>query len=780
MKTSFFDSIAIWSLYLMALLVPLGFFPWTVDVLEINKQTILLILSTVAMLAWLGGMVKKKEVFLKKHNALVLGGVVAVVFALSSLFSLGPFTSWVGNGLQAYTSALTMIGFTLVLFVGAHYLHDLKVRYNTWFSLLLGSGIIGLNALSAMIGLPAFQTNFIGTPNALAFYLVTMSAMACGLWLVEGKALTRALAWRGPVMHVAMWITVIAALFVSLSLDYWLIWVAVLIGSGLLFAFAFFRAEEFPQLTRFMAPMVLFVVASLFLFFPSVLTNVFRSEVAPSFSTSWGVATQSLEGSWLLGTGPGTFALDYDLYHPESVNETSLWDVRFDRGGQHWVTLLATTGLAGLIVMILFILSVGSTVLSDLLKKDLHEEWRMLLISFIGWSVLVYGMIFYSSNMVLSFLFWFLAAMILAHKVKDVKHWKFSTNPRGALVTSFLFVLVNVCLLTVLFVTVSRYGSEIAFAKAVQGDRQGEELDQVILDLDTAARLNKLNDVYYRNLAHALLLKAGELVNDPNATSEQLRDFIATSIRSAQRATELSPNDAENWAVLGDLYLEVSPVVTDAAAEAILAYGHAIERAPVNPRYRVALAQAYFAQITQYEILMEGEDAELAAQAEILRDESLTLAVASSEQAIELKPDHAAAHYQLAILLEAQGNLSEAITRMESLRSAYSSDIGVSFQLGLLYLRQGKTADAEAELLRTITLAPTFANAHWYLSSVYEEQGNFDAAIASIEMVLELNPDDELVLQRLERLRAGKTVSELPEPLPETGSEVIDVEAEEV
>ena len=47
-------------------------------------------------------------------------------------------------------------------------------------------------------------------------------------------------------------------------------------------------------------------------------------------------------------------------------------------------------------------------------------------------------------------------------------------------------------------------------------------------------------------------------------------------------------------------------------------------------------------------------------------------------------------------------------------------------------------------------------------------------------MVLELNPDDELVLQRLERLRAGKTVSELPEPLPETGSEVIDVEAEEV
>jgi tetratricopeptide (TPR) repeat protein len=779
MKTSIFDSIAIWSLYLMAFLVPIGFFPWTVDVLEVNKQTILLLLSAVATLAWLGGMVKRKEAFFKKHSALFLGGSIALIAALSSFGSIGTYTSWVGNGLQAYTSTLSAVAFMLVLFVGAHYLHDIRVRYNAWFALLLASGVIALNTLAAMVGLPIFETNFIGTPNALALYLAVMAVIACGLWLVEGKAIGQALKKRGLIMHISMWLTVIAALFVSLSIDYWLIWVAILIGSGLLFAFAFFRAEEFPHLTRFMVPMVLFVIALLFVFFPSPISNVFSSEIAPSFESGWSIATQTLGESPFLGSGPGTFGLDYDQYRGTDANQTALWDARFDRAGQHWVTVLATMGVTGVVVLILLVLSLAATALQQLLQRESHEGWRMLLVAFIGWSMIVYGMMFYSSNMVLSFLFWFLSAMMLAHQVKDVAHWKFSTNPRGALATSFLFVLVNVGLLTLLFVTVSRYGSEIAFAKAVQGGQSGDELDQVILDLDSAARLNKLNDVYYRNLAHALLLKAGEIVADPNTTSQQLQNFITTSIKSAQRATELSPNDAQNWEVLGDLYLEVSEVLNNAATQAVAAYTEATLLAPANPKYFVALSRSYYAQVLELEVLMQGDDEDLAAQAEEARDATLALAVGATETAIELKENYATAYYQLALLLEAQGNLSEAITRMETLSAAYPNDVGVSFQLGFLYLRQGKMDAAETELLRTITLAPTYANAYWYLSSVYEDRGDFDAAIAAIEKVQELNPNSEPVIQRLERLRQGKTAAELPEPIEETEVLPTDGESEE-
>ncbi len=768
MKTSLFDSIAIWSLYLMAFLVPTGYFPWTVDVLEVNKQTILLLLAAVATLAWLGGMVKRKEAFFKKHSALLFAGGVVVASVLASFNSIGVYTSWVGNGLQAYTSSLSAIAFCLVLFVGAHYLHDIRVRYNAWFALMLASGVIALNTLAAMVGLPLFQTNFIGTPNALALYLATMAVIACGLWLVEGEAITQALKKRGLIMHASMWLTVTAAVFVSLSLDYWLIWGAILVGSGLLFAFAFFRAEEFPHLTRFMTPMALFVIAMLFFFFPSPISNVFSTEVAPSFESGWSIATQSLEENPFLGSGPGTFSLDYDLYHGVNVNQTTLWDARFDRAGQHWVTMLASTGILGVALLILLILSIGGTALTQLLRRESHEGWRMLLVAFIGWSIIVYGMVFYSSNMVLTFLFWFLGAMMLAHQVKDIAHWKFSTNPRGALATSFLFVLVNVGLLTLLFVTVSRYGSEIAFAKAVQGGQSGEELNQVILDLDTAARLNKLNDVYFRNLAHALLLKAGEIVADPNTTTEQLRDFITTSIKSAQRATELSPNDAQNWEVLGDLYLEVSEVVNNAAVQAVAAYTEASVLAPSNPKYYISLSRAYYAQVLELEVLMQGDDEELAAQAEEARDTALALAVKATETAIELKENYATAYYQLALLLEAQGNLSEAIIRMESLSAAYPNDVGVSFQLGFLYLRQGKMDAAEIELLHTIELAPTYANAYWYLSSVFEDRGDFDAAIEAIEMVQQLNPGNELVAQRLDRLRDGKTAAELPEPIEET------------
>ena len=92
---------------------------------------------------------------------------------------------------------------------------------------------------------------------------------------------------------------------------------------------------------------------------------------------------------------------------------------------------------------------------------------------------------------------------------------------------------------------------------------------------------------------------------------------------------------------------------------------------------------------------------------------------------------------------------------MEALKAAAPNDIGVAMQLGLLYLRQGKNAAAKAELVRALTIAPNYANAHWYLATIYEQEDDIASAIAEVEKIQATDPDNALVTQRLERLRAG-------------------------
>ncbi|NBS41353.1 hypothetical protein EBS80_01720, partial [bacterium] len=85
-------------------------------------------------------------------------------------------------------------------------------------------------------------------------------------------------------------------------------------------------------------------------------------------------------------------------------------------------------------------------------------------------------------------------------------------------------------------------------------------------------------------------------------------------------------------------------------------------------------------------------------------------------------------------------------------------DVGVAFELGTLYLRRDGTGDlvlAQAQFETAVGLVPTYANARWFLSSIYEKQGNTVGAIEQVKKVLEYNPDNEIVKQRLQQLQSG-------------------------
>ncbi|MFH1767064.1 MAG: tetratricopeptide repeat protein [Patescibacteria group bacterium] len=765
----------------LAGLVPLFFLSWTVEPLEVNKQTLLIFLAAIAMLAWLGMMVVEKRLYFKKSSVFVVVAVLLISVALSAAFSLAPFTSWVGQAKQEYTSFLTFLGLALIFLIGSHTLSRTKTQRALWSVSLLASAFIGIVAVLNQFGLSIFETNLIGSPSALGFYLVSMAVLGCGLWLVANPRMSKRVlpkGWFGSLVKFAIIATVISALLVTLALDFWALWAAMLIGLGIIFIFTILRAQEFPQTSRFFLPMILFVCAILFLFLPSISISRYPTEVSLSSSSSFSIVKATLqETSWLFGSGPGTFVMDYTKHQPEIINDSLLWDERFDRAGSYFLTLLPTIGVVGTLLFLTLMLLVAGTALWHLITKKADDEWKMTFVSFAAWSVLAFGVFVYSSNMTLSFMFWLLSAIIVSQAGPATKKIAFSQSPRYGLLTAFLFVLVSIGLLTSMFVTGSRYAAEIAFARGVASDKSGSGVDSIIEGLDRAASMNKLSDLYYRNLGNALLVKTAELIQEPDVSPSDIQMYIEASVTAAERATMLSPDYVVNWALLGDVYREVSPLVDGADELSISAYDRAVQLSPQNPKYRVMLGRAFLIYADHLNEYLTSDDEEFASRAKTEREAALASAETVLEEAIALKGDYAPAHYYLASVYERQGNLTEAVSRMESLRSAYQSDIGISFQLGLLYLRQGKSDLAKAELERALEIAPNYSNAMWYLAAVYEEDGDAEKALELLREVKVLNPVNQLVDQRIERIEAGIAEALLPEPLE--GDQITDTPQEE-
>lgn len=775
------DYISRYALYTLVFLIPLAFFPWTVDKLELNKQTILLIVSSILVISWLAGMIVKRAFTLRPSSAFIPALIFGVSVLASAFFSKASYMSFIGQVGQEYTSFLTVLALILTFFVASHLL-SVKSTFHSAVQLSLGaSALIGLHILLGMLGLAVFSTNFIGAPNSLAMYLLTMAVLGSGFWVIAREGMEGVYSGKtGVVARVATVITAVSALFVMLSLDYFVLWIAAIIGTGVLFLFAFIRAEEFPHPSRFVLPMTVFVLSLIFLFMPTFIPRKFALEIAPSYKASLQISREAMQdSSWITGTGPGTFAFAYTKFKPLEINQTRLWDIRFDRAGSHLLTVLTTLGLFGFIAFIAVLITLLVIALHTLFQNRSTENWKHMLVIFSAWSVLAFATIMYSSNLTLSFTFWLLSALLVSQSAANVKTYEFSRSPRIGLLTAFVFVLVNVGLLTVVFVSASRYAAEVTFAKAVKLDRAGASVDEVIVRLDRSARMNKLSDVYYRNLANALLVKTADRLKDETASKEELTALISTSVNAAKRAVQIDPISAVNMALLGDIYRELSAIAGDTNVFAIEAYQRAIELAPNNPKYYTALGRAHILRSDMLGMLMASEDEAIKADATEKRAAEIELAITALTTASELLPQYAPAHYQLSLAYERQGKLAEAATRMETVRQSAPNDVGVALQLGLLYAKLDRFDDSRKELERAIVIAPNFANARWYLADVYAQLKMTDKAIEQLEYILPQNEGNKLLLERIQKLRAGQVTEPVPVPLEEGVDAATDAPAEE-
>ena len=744
-------------------LVPLVFLINTSQSLEFPKQIILLVLVSLSALCWLGSMLVEKKLSLRRTVANPIVLILVAVVLVSALVSSGKYVGIIGDGGQEYQSLVTTLLLAALFFVVVNIPGHRRFAPRVILTSIVAGGIVSLYALLQFAGahvIPAISSatfNLIGSTVTLGLYAAVVTVMAATAYLIEDKG-KRALARR-----IAVGVSGALSLIVVAIINFWPIWMTIVAGLLAILIFAIVRPQAIRRLNWLAVPMIALVVTVLFLAVNIVLPIRAPAEVFPSFAQSFSVARDSLFGHPVFGSGPGTFGADFALHRSLDLNKSTLWYVQFDRGASYLTTVAATLGLAGLVAWLAVIViglwkPIAYLVASR--RKD-EEAWLFTLVLFSAWLASAAGLLLYGTSLAALFLFWLLLALLIRATSTESSEIGFESSPRSGLFLTFAFVILIVLSLAGWFTEGTRLYADVNFASAV-GKNTDTQIDAVIANLETAAQMNPQSDSIARNLSQAYLLKIQQVINDSKldatARSNQVQTLTASAVKAARGATDLSPKNLQNWAQLGAIYEAITPYVAGASDGAIQADQQAAALDPTSPVHPTSIGRVYLAVAAKAASgLASSKDA--AAKADIQKqvDDALTSAGAALDKALSLKADYAPAIYQKALVLDAQGNTKDAITALLPIMQAYPNDTNVGLEMAMLYYRDNQKDKAQSELEYLVAQTPSFANARWLLSTIYEEQQKWDDAIAQIQAILKDSPNDKTVQQRLQTLQDEKS-----------------------
>jgi len=809
-------------LYLGIVLVPLFFLPITLDVIELNKQTLLVILSLIGVVVWLGKALVDGRFVLARSWLHLIVVLFASGWLITSLFSKDLYISLVGNLGQMQWSFATILGFVVFYFLVVNRVGTTRDFYRFILAFLVSSSLVGLYGFLQLMGVYLLAPladftklgtfNTIGTINSFGVYMIIPLVVATSLTVFgckDGGCILGKKAKSNIIENAIVWFSLGISLLVAIVVDFWVIWAGILFGLSLLVLISLIRSVKIKHPVRIAVPVILATVAVLLLVFRTPINLGLPAEVSPTASASWSIAKNVLRDSPVFGSGPGTWLYDYAKYRSPMVNLSRFWTVRFERGFSAFYTLIAMTGIVGISLWLILVFSAIIKSANHLIKEKDDDEWQAYLTVFASWLTLVFVAFIYNYNFAHHFVFWFLLALLGAMITKKGFIWDAKKSTLTSSVISITFVVLSVASLSIIWLFTQRLVADAAYSKAVISFRQTKDIDSVIDSLNNAVSWNKFNDIYYRNLSQAYLLKAGkeysQAQKDMQAEIKKARDekkdlknkdlqkklndeykskinkvnqIVAAAVDVAKKATQMNPVNVDNWENLAIVYQNVISILPGADKATIKAFQDALKYEPNNPVYSTEIGKIYIANADQERALAQkakkDEDKkDLENKAKI----NLDLAAEFFNRAIQAKPDYAPAHYHLGLVYDRQGRVQDAVKKLSQVLVG-SQDVGVAFQLALLEYRNKEPNKAISLLAQIIQKYPKYVNARWYLSIFLEKAGKYEDALKQVEAIDKLVPKNKNIQKRISDLQQlikknpatsiVKSDEKLPAPVKET------------
>jgi tetratricopeptide (TPR) repeat protein len=774
-------------LHLAMFLVPLYFCSSTLDVLELNKQLLLIVLASVGMMAWFGKGLAEKRFSLARSWLHLVVLIFGFGYLVTTLMSHDRHLSMVGQLGQGSWAFATIGSLVALYFVAVNRVRSLTQVYDLVFTFLLSSVFVALYGLFQMLGWywsPSDVThlktfNSIGSVFSLSLFLTVPLVISASL-AVHGcrdkVCLLGTEGAQGIFARSVVWASMLTSLAVLFCVDYWAAWVSLLFGTLVTVGIGFIRTRYVNRSGKLIVPLVLVGISALLLVFKTPLQLSLPAEVAPSQTMTWLIAKGALQSAPVFGTGPGTWIYDYAMYRVPEINLSPFWNVRFDRGTTAFLSMLATIGIFGTLIWLLLVVS-GVVKSAAHLKTERNDDtWHAYLMVFSGWATISFIAFVYNYNVAHQFLFWMFLALLGSLVTRQVMVWDARRGVGAFGVVSVAFIVAFVGGISSCWLAGQRFFAELAYSKAVMMYRGGSGAEAVVPLLQKAMTLDSGNDIYVRNLSQAELVKVATMVkaNPSQAEFSALQEQVAKTVRIALQARDLNPQNVDNWANLALVYQTVASFTAGADEHAIKNYEEASAREPQNPVFMNEIGKLYILRADAYRVQLEQKDVAKQAEARTAIPENLRLAESWLKRSIAAKPDYFPAHYHLGIVREREGKLQDAIVELSNALAADRQNVGIAFELAILHYRN-RNLDAAEKLLAAIVQAqPSQVNARWYLAALLDERGKRDQAIAQLAALQQMDPSNAAVAQKLTQLRdqaSGKPTPPkapaLPEPLKE-------------
>jgi tetratricopeptide (TPR) repeat protein len=250
-----------------------------------------------------------------------------------------------------------------------------------------------------------------------------------------------------------------------------------------------------------------------------------------------------------------------------------------------------------------------------------------------------------------------------------------------------------------------------------------------------------------------------------------LRQRTVEAVRIAQKATEMSPENAQAWAVLG-----MAHDWNGDLSRAIDACKRAIDLDPTYARAYAYLAEAY----TDAVRWTEARDAvELALQLDdhdedVYRNYGYMLenqgdytgAIAAYERALEIHPNLAYVHIAVGRNYRALGDFEAAARSFQRATEIDPSDAKSYDQLGWTYYGMGEYEQAETYLKKAIEADTEFGQAFGHLAINYWSRRNWEDAIPNFERAIALACAESRRQAEAFYITIEELDSEIPGPSP--------------
>lgn len=641
-------------IYILIFSTPLFFLPITPRFYEFNKQALLVGVTLTTVILWIVATSLKGNIKIKQSQLNFAWILILTSALLSTFFGGNMINSILGAYGNWQPSLISTLCYVVFFFIAINSLT--KNDIGKVIKVIIGGGfvatLVGLCSVTKIISTfllpegtyPWAQSQLFNTmggilPLAIVSVVVGILSLASLVLLPQSDVITtpkqrktNAVFYTAAAIASVIFIILTAIPQVIAIAIISIFWLVVLLTSTK-------KQVEIKSVKTYLVCIVTTaIVVVLAGLSPDIqqlgIKNLSDAQLDPK--SAWIVASSTISQQPLFGGGLGSFGSSFNIHRPTYLNAGANWSVRFNRASSEYIETLATSGIFGLLALVLLLFRAGKIALATF-KTD--EEGTQILPLLLTLTIASSYLITSSTTTTYIFLVAGLASIAILSK---------STFKEVALskLLGGVFVAVIALAGTGYYGLYQVYAGEYYQKQALDAYIAGDIINSYNLQ-QQAISMSPYRDVYHTNNATLNLDVAltileskeeGQTLTDEE--NQQVSALVSQAVEESKTAVQLDVMNTNNWISQGNIYRNLVGIAEGALEWSRVAYYNATQTDPTNPITHINLGQVFLA---------EGNNVE---------------AIRSFAQAVVHKNNLIEGHYHLSRALYANKNLAEAVAEM--------------------------------------------------------------------------------------------------------------------